>query len=50
MQQLIDDDLQNTAGQLMLFQQKTKVEDRGLARNSIQVQSCKLPQDRGLVE
>src|SRR3546814_3769746 len=36
--QIAVDDLQNPTGQLMFFQQPAEVEDRGIIRNTIQMQ------------
>ena len=48
--QIAIDDLQNSAGRLMLFQQPAEVEDRGFIGNSIQMQTRELAQDRRFIQ
>lgn len=48
--QVAIDDFQDLADQFVPFQQTAEVEEGGFARNSIQVQSGEVAQDRHLVE
>ncbi len=48
--QVAIDDAQNTSHQVVLFQQAAEVEDGGFIRDTIQVDTSKLAQNRGFVE